>query len=195
MRRPAPTPASRTAAGDRWRQRDAERIGRAPASRRGCAASVGANSCTPVICRRLFGIAPATACTVTTLSTRCSGSGPLKFGTWPYSASPPVRISKKRCFCRRTRPGGRCRLPTPLRVEGAGAQRVERRRPRGAGMGWRPRTCIVSAISEGAKPPAVGDAVDLDARRRRWPGATPCVFTKTPAVSSWTKTRRQAGST
>jgi hypothetical protein len=38
-------------------------------------ASVGTNSCALVICLRLFVMAPATACTVTTLSTRCSGTG------------------------------------------------------------------------------------------------------------------------
>ena len=46
-------------------------------------ASVGTNSCTPVICRRLLVIARPPRCTVTTLSTRCSGSGPANSGTWP----------------------------------------------------------------------------------------------------------------
>ncbi len=146
--------------------------------------SVGAKSCTPVICRRLFGMAPATAWTVTTLSTRCSGSGPLKFGTWPKRVSPPVRISKKRCFCgsvemRRTMPVTVTHCASRPPARSASSDGVV-----AAGTARRPRTCSVSAISDGAKPPvSVTPWISTSSPTAARIGL-PCVFTKMPAVPS-----------
>ena len=62
----------------------------------------------------------------------------------------------------------------------------------GAGIGWRPRTCIVSAISDGAKPP-VSVTPWISTLSPAVNGSdVPSEFTKTPAVWSWTNTRRQA---